>query len=146
MATAALLFNVECLNAQYNECAQQLLYWTSMYESNAAKLSVQTKQEELYMKAYDDAKDGTRKSDLKMNGRVFIAKETEASDTLADQWAHYKAARYDEALKTELADLDIQYDAMKTMYETMMEKIKADMDPAKQATAASAQDTHLLDK
>ena len=76
--TAALLLNLLNTNADINYYTQQSIYWNSKYEANSAMLAKQVKAEESWMKEYDKAKDGTRTSDLKMNGQVFVAKETEA--------------------------------------------------------------------
>ena len=143
--TAALLLNLLNTNADINYYTQQSIYWSAKYEANSAKLSAQVKAEEKWTSEYDKAKDGSRTSDLKMNGNVFIAKETEASDCEAIAWADYKVDEYNEELSEELADLDIEYDTMKTMYDSILEIKRARLDSEKNATSNAAQDTGLLD-
>ena len=63
---------------------------------------------------------------------------------LADQYAHAKVDQYNEELSLELADLDMEYDTMKTMYDTMLEELRAQQESEKTATSTAAQDTGLL--
>lgn len=142
--TAAQLGNLLMTNADINYYVQQQIFWNNKYEANAAKLSKQVKAEEKWEAAYDSAGDCSRSSALKMNGNVFLAKETAGTDAQCRQWADYKVAEYDEELSLELADLDIEYDSMKTMYETLLEKMRADQEGEKQSTSTAAQDTGLL--
>ena len=143
--TAALLGNLLTVNADINYYTQQQIYWANKYQANSAKLAKQVKFEEKWEAQYDSAMDGGRSSALKMNGYVFLDKEVAAStDTQARQWADYKVSEYDEELSLELADLDIEYDTMKCMYETLLEELRAEKDADKQATSTAATDTGLL--
>ena len=143
--TAALLGNLLTVNADVNYYTQQQIYWSNKYKANSAKLAKQVKYEEKWEAQYDSAMDSGRSSALKMNGYVFLDKEVAGSDAQARQWADYKVSEYDEELSLELADLDIEYDTMKTMYETLLEELRAEKDADKQATSTAAQDTGLLD-
>ena len=142
--TAALLGNLLTVNADVNYYTQQQIYWSNKYKANSAKLAKQVKYEEKWEAQYDSAMDSGRSSALKMNGYVFLDKEVAGSDAQARQWADYKVSEYDEELSLELADLDIEYDTMKTMYETLLEELRAEKDADKQATSTAAQDTCLL--
>ena len=70
-----------------------------------------------------------------------IASKVEA---LADKYAHAKVKQYNEELSLELADLDIEYDTMKCMYDTLLEQMRAQQESEKTATSTAAQDTGLL--
>ena len=52
--------------------------------------------------------------------------------------------QYNEELSLELADLDIEYDTMKCMYDTLLEQMRAKKESEKTATSTAAQDTGLL--
>ena len=67
-----------------------------------------------------------------------------SNKALADMYAHAKVDEYNEELSLELADLDIEYDTMKTMYDTMLEELRAQQESEKTATSTAAQDTGLL--
>ncbi len=138
--TAALLGNLLNTNADINYYTQQQIFWNAKYEANAAKLEKQVKYEEKWESAFDSAIDNTK--DLRA-GKITV-KENNTSEALAEQYAHAKVKEYNEELSLELADLDIEYDTMKTMYDTMLETLRAQQESEKTATSTAAQDTGLL--
>lgn len=138
--TAALLGNLLNTNADINFYTQQQIFWNAKYEANEAKLSKQVKYEEKWESAFDSAIDNTK--ELKA-GRLTV-QENNTSEAIAEQYAHAKVDEYNEELSLELADLDIEYDTMKTMYETMLESLRAQQEGEKNATSAAAQDTGLI--
>ena len=140
--TAALLGNLLNTNADINYYVQQQIYWSNKYEANAAKLKKQVDYEQKWESAVDDAMDRGRTKDL-VCGSVTATVGCCQSD--AEDYADEKVRhRYDEELSLELADLDMEYDTMKTMYDTLLEKMRADQEAEKQATSNAAQDTGLL--
>ena len=138
--TAALLGNFLNVTADYNYYTQQQIFWNAKYEANSAKLSKQTKYEEKWESAFDSAIDNTR--DLNV-GNVTVATGN-TNEMLADAYAHAKVKEYNEELSLELADLDLEYDTMRTMYDTLMQELQAQKDSDKQVTSTAAQDTGLL--
>ncbi len=138
--TAALLGNLLATNADINYYTQQSIYWNAKYEANSAKLEEQVKYEEKWQNAFDSAIDNTKSLTA---GGVTVA-ENNKNEVLADAYAHAKVAKYDEELSLELADLDIEYDTMKSMYDTMLEELRAQQESEKTATSTAAQDTGLL--
>ena len=138
--TAALLGNLLNTNADINYYTQQSIFWNAKYEANSAKLQKQVKYEEKWESSFDAAIDNT--SEMHAGG-ITVAKGNK-NEMLADKYAHAKVKQYDEELSLELADLDIEYDTMKTMYDTMLEELRAQKDSEKQATSTAAQDTGLL--
>ena len=141
--TAALLGNLLCTNADINFYTQQQIYWANKYEANAAKLSKQVKYEEKWVNAYDDALDPEKS--ISFNGIDLKKGEmTNRTEAIAEQYAEYKVEEYDEVYSLELADLDIEYDTMKCMYDTLLEEMRAQQESEKSATSSAAQDTGLL--
>ncbi len=138
--TAALLGNLLNTNADINYYTQQSIYWNAKYEANSAKLEKQVKYEEKWESAFDSAINNTK--ELKCAG--VVVKEDNTNEALADMYAHAKVDEYNEELSLELADLDIEYDTMKTMYDTMLEELRAQQESEKTATSTAAQDTGLL--
>ena len=51
---------------------------------------------------------------------------------------------YNEELSESLAELDIEYDTMKCMYDTLLEELRAQQESEKTATSTAAQDTGML--
>ena len=138
--TAALLGNLLNTNADINYYTQQSIFWNAKYEANSAKLEKQTQYETKWESAYDSAIDNTKELSA---GNVKVAANNK-NEMLADAYAHAKVSKYNEELSLELADLDIEYDSMKTMYDTMLEELRAQKESEKSATSTAAQDTGLL--
>ena len=138
--TAALLGNLLSINADINYYTQQSIYWNMMYEGNSAKLQEQVKYEEKWEKAYDEAIGNDKE---KKCGCITVAVDNQ-NTSIADAYAHKKVAQYNEELSQELADLDIEYDTMRQMYDTLLEELRANKDAAKTVTSTAAQDTGLL--
>lgn len=138
--TAALLGNLLCTNADINYYTQQSIYWNAKYEANMAKLEEQVKYEEKWQGAFDSAIDNTKT----LTARGVTVNEGNKCEDLADAYAHAKVHQYNEELSLELADLDIEYDTMKTMYDTLLEELRAKQESEKTATSTAAQDTGLL--
>ena len=138
--TAALLGNLLNTNADINYYTQQSIFWNAKYEANSAKLSKQVKYEEKWQNAFDSAIDNTK--DISAGGVTVTAGNR--NEMWADAYAHAKVKQYDEELSIELADLDIEYDTMVSMYDTMLEQLRAQQESEKTATSTAAQDTGLL--
>ena len=138
--TAALLGNLLNTNADINYYTQQSVFWNAKYEANSAKLEKQVKYEEKWESAFDSAIDNTKELSA---GNVKVGQGNK-NEMLADAYAHAKVSKYNEELSLELADLDIEYDSMKTMYDSMLEQLRAQKESEKTATSTAAQDTGLL--
>ena len=138
--TAALLGNLLNTNADINYYTQQSIFWNAKYEANSAKLKKQVNYEEKWESAFDSAIDNTK--ELTAGGIKVSANNK--NEMLADKYAHAKVKQYNKELSLELADLDIEYDTMKTMYDTMLEELRAQKESEKSATSTAAQDTGLL--
>ncbi len=138
--TAAQLGNLLGVRADINFYTQQSIYWNGLYEANQEKLEKQINYEQKWESAYDSAIDNTRELNC---GGVRVC-EGNQNQQVADAYAHAKVSRYDEALSEELAELDIEYDTMKTMYDTLLEELRAQESADKQAVSTAAQDTGLL--
>ena len=137
---AAQLGNLLAVNADINFYTQMQLYWSHMYEANQEKLQEQVKCEEKWESAYDSALGNER--ELKAGG-IVVQKDNQ-SERLADAYAHSKVSKYNVELSMELAELDIEYDTIKTALEAQLELLRAQKDADKQSVSTAAQDTGLL--
>lgn len=144
MSTAAQLGTLLNTQADLNYYTMQLNFWSAKYESNSEKLQKQVKYEDKWQNAFDSAIDNTRELKASNGGKNVVVHENNTDEQLADRYAHAKVQQYDEELSLELAELDIEYDTMKTMYEALVTEMQAQKESEKQSTATSAQDTHLL--
>lgn len=142
--TAALLGNFLTTKADKNYYIQQQIYWSNKYEANSAKLAEQVKYEEKWCDAFDDAQNIDKECKLK-SGEVVKEKGAKPlSDKAAAAYATDKVAKYKEDLSLHYADLDIEYDTMKCMYDSLLEQLTAQEESEKAAVSAAAQDTGLL--
>ena len=141
MSGAAQLGNLLNVTADLNYYTAQLNMWSAKYEANSEKLQKQVKYEEKWQGKFEDAQDPDKQIKCafgtKEKGEVW-------SEAKAEQYGHYVVKQYDESLSLELAELDIEYDTMKTMYEALVTQLQAEKDADKQSTATAMQDTHLL--
>lgn len=140
--TAALLGTLLTKNADVNYYTQQQIYWSNKQEANQAKLAKQTQYEQNWQKAFDSAMDPDK--DLECRG-VKVSKGN-TSEAQAEAYAKAKVKEYNEELSLELAALDVEYDSMKNMYDTLLEKMRADQASLKSATSNAAKDTGLLNQ
>lgn len=138
--TAAQLGNLLCTNADINYYTQQSIFWTAKYEANLAKLEEQVKYHEKWEGAFDSAIDNTKQ----LTAGGVVVNEGNQCEDLADAYAHAKVKQYNEDLSLELADLDIEYDTMKCMYDTLLQELRAKQESEETATSTAAQDTGLL--
>jgi len=144
MSTAAGLGNLLNVTADLNYYTMLLNQWSAKYEANSEKLQQQANYEDKWTTAYENALDTTRDISASHGGVKVTIKAEQGNETNARQYADAKVWQYDEALSAELAELDIEYDTMKTMYETLVTQLQAEKDADKQQVATSAQDTHTL--
>mgnify|MGYP004452811555 FL=1 len=140
--TAALLGNYLTTKADINFYTQESIKWNAKYEANSAKLEKQVNYEEKWQDAFDDAQNVDKT--CKIGNTTWKEKDKVLSDADADAYAHAKVKQYNEELSLELAELDMEYDTMKTMYDTLLEEMRAQAESEKTATSTAAQDTGLL--
>ena len=140
--TSALLLNLLTTNADINYYTQQQIYWSNKYEANNAKLAKQVKYEEKWNDAYDKAIGNER--ELKSKNVTVSADNT--CHQKAFDYAEDVVEEYNKELSESLADLDIEYDTMKCMYDTLLEELRAQQESEKTATSTAAQDTGLLNQ
>jgi len=139
--TAALLVHLLTIKRSIIEDTNMQVFYSNQLDKNSAKLAVQTKAETKWQKAYDDFMDPSKK----INKYGFnYDKDTTRTEAVAEQYAQAAAKEYDEELMLELEELDIQYDTMKSYYDTMLQKENADKDAVEQAVEKAASDTGRL--
>ena len=135
--TTALFGNLLAINIDINYYTQQSIYWNAKYEANMEKLEQQVKYEEKWCSAYDSAIDNTKT--LKAGG--VVVNEGNQCEALADQYAYAKVRQFDEGLSVELANLDVDYDTMKSLYDSALTALRAQQESGKTAVQNAAQDT-----
>ena len=114
--------------------------YNDLYENNLDKLEEQVKYEEKHCDAYDKcyyAEDG---KEVKRNGRVYANNNECEALAYADEVVH----QYNQALKEELAEMDMDYEIMKNMIDTKLTALIEREKSEKSLVQQNAQDTGLI--
>ena len=138
-ATSASLATLLETKAQIAYWTQQQMIWTRKYDSNLEKLEKYEKYENDWNKAFDKVMDSEDGKAVEWNGNKYYNNEADA-----ERYANIKVDERDEEIFLELSDLDVEYESMKQVCETMLETLRANADGQKQLTSTNAQDTGLL--
>lgn len=139
-ATATALSGLLQTKADINFYTLQSMYWNNKYEANSAKLQKQVQAEEKWNNSYDSCFYAEEGKEVKIGNQKYAA----GCECQAKEYADQKVRQYDAALSEELAELDMEYDTMKCMYDTLLEELRAKEDSQKTLTSEAAQDTGLL--
>lgn len=142
MSASMKLSHLLSVKADLNFYQGLEIFYSGKYENNAKKLQAQVKLEAKFEDAVDDAQDVDK--ECKIGGVTIKAKGEVLSDADAEAYAQRKISKYDEELSLQLAELDVDYDQLKTMYEALVTELTAEKDSLTQSTAQSCQDNHLL--
>ena len=113
-ATSMVLLSLLSTKSEISRLTLQEMMISSKYERNQSAMNKQLKLEEKYNDAIADAQDSDKTIDgWKKKGEVL-------SDARAEAYARSKVKYYDAEYLEELNDLDMRYDAMKTLCETQL--------------------------
>lgn len=141
---SAQLNTLLSLKADLAFYTQQQIFWSGRYDNMAAKAADQVSYEEKWYEAYDKiaSPDDPKKNNgiEKYKGQEF--KLCNKGD--AERYANLKVARFDQDKLEEYTDLEIEYETMKTFYESQMELTKNQISAVQQNLGTAAQDTGLL--
>ena len=138
--TSAQLLNYLGTKADISYATQQSIYWADKYQANQKRLNEQTKHETAWNNAYDKCYGQADDKCIKFEGKEYYGNcECDAVD-----YADAKVTEYNEELKEELAEIDVEYETMKTMWEAELEVLNNRAEAEKQNLATAAQDTCTL--
>lgn len=103
------------------------------------KVAAEEKKQAAYEKAYDAAMNNNK--ELKAGGVTVSANNI--NERIAEQYAHAKSGFQEEILE-ELNEINIRYDTIRTLNDTMIEQSKAKIKSLESATSQAAQSTEIL--
>ena len=138
MSTAAALLELLRINSDINYYTQQQIYYSQKEEAMAAKVTKYQKYEEEWEKAYDKVMDADSEKPVEFNNQTFVSGNTYE----AERYANMKVRQRNEEVYLDCCDKDMEYDSLKEMYNTYLEKARAEKDSVKTLVSESAQDTH----
>ena len=137
-ATSMVLLSLLSTKSEISRLTLQEMMISSKYERNQSAMNKQLNLEEKYNDAIADAQDSDKTIDgWKKKGEVL-------SDARAEAYARSKVKYYDAEYLEELNDLDMRYDAMKTLCETQLEENKNLKTALEQQLQACAKDDGAL--
>lgn len=103
------------------------------------KVVAEEKKQAAFEKAYDAAMNNNK--ELKAGGITVSANNI--NERIAEQYAHAKSGFQEEILE-ELNEINIKYDTIRTLNDTMIEQSKAKIKSLESATSQAAQSTEIL--
>ncbi len=152
MAVAGLL-------AQYMAIKNQLSYYElqdTRWNDLAAAMTKKVSEQETSQGKYDDHSGSLYDSwgqtkEFKAGGVTFQDKNGNHpnhigvnSIAVCESYAHAKVPKFDAEKLDEYTNLDIEYQTMVNMYDTLIEELTAQADSLKEQLSTEAQDTHML--
>ena len=151
MATSAILLQLLAVKEQINYYTAQQMFYTNKYNSNHKTYTELSKRVEGWETKHDDVEGLENGKKKTINGVEYTNEQACCAATSfiyhVDCSSESAAEEYyqdDLDEQVELEYLDMEYDAQKTLFDTMLETLQADEENLKQQLSEEAQDTHLL--
>ncbi len=153
MAVSGLLAQYLAVKNQLNYNHLQQTRWKNMATAMSKKLSTQTSAEEKWQSsseaAYDGYHDGSK--NLSAGGQKYLEDGNPVGagahlnrEQLASKYADAAVPKFDSDLLEEYTELDMEYDTMQNMYNTLCEELEAQESVLREQLGTEAQNTHLL--
>ena len=162
MTVAAPLCQLFKIQAEKNAIALREMINANRLDANSKKLTKMQKYQETYEKAYNDVMCPENEKDIKLGGQNYVVLEKNKkgnvvathyydangvecnAEKAALAYAKAKAPNYDEDVLNELSDLDLEYETIKEMCETLLESLNAQRQNQQALVSERAKDTHLI--
>lgn len=141
--TAASMSQLLTLTQERNFYQMQQIYWSNEHTAMTAKVKQHEKYEKSWNNAYDKIANPNNTDDngkVKVNGKEYTAGDLAAAEAYADS----VCKEYDEETLLELSNLEVEYESMQAMYETLLEETNARIDQQKELVKTNATDTGLI--
>lgn len=140
--TAAAMSQLLTLTQERNYYQMQQIYWSNEHTAMTAKVKQHQKYETKWNNAYDKIMNPTNAKDgyVEINGKQYAAE----NETVAEAYADMICEEYDEETLLELSNLEVEYESMQAMYETLLEETNARIDQQKELVKSNATDTGLI--
>ena len=143
--TSAILAQLLAVKTQENIYTMDQVRWNAKYDSNAEKMSDQQGYQDKWESKYDSAYGANADDKLKAGGKTFSGSSTSGNAARSRMYANACVPKYDSDACAHYEALDIQYDTIKTTYETMLEELKAEKESLKSKLSEAAKDTGIMD-
>lgn len=145
MSTAALLATLQMKQGELTYYTQQQIFWARKHEDATAALKTQTDLESKWEQKYDKVMDLEDDKKVKIGGVEYTGAALGTNrESKAQQYADEQVKGYDEAKLEDLTEQDIEYESMKTMYETLQKELQAEVDNLNEKVGNEAGKTYLI--
>ena len=149
MATAGVLAQYMSIKSQISYYQLQDTRWNNLATAMSKKLSEQESAQDKWDDASDKCEDvyGDESKSLIYKGETYWNKGQKVrydKATACTRYANAKVPKYDEDKLDEYSELDMEYSTMVTMYDTLLEELKAQEEGLKSTLSTEAQDTHIV--
>ena len=149
MAVAGLLAQYMALKNQQTYCELQDTRWNDLATTMSEKLSQQTSYQEKWEDSscaiYDDWGESKYYT---ASGETFyepsLSQKTDYRELSCSLYANAKVPKYDPDKLDEYTDLDMEYDTMVSMYDTLIDELSAQTEALKEQLATDAADTGMI--
>ena len=141
--TAASMSQLLTLTQERNFYQMQQIYWSNEHTAMTAKVKQHEKYQATWNNAYDKIANPASTDDngkVKVNGKEYTAGDLGA----AEEYAYSVCEEYNEETLLELSNLEVEYESMQQMYETLLEETNARIEQQKELVSENAKDTGLL--
>ena len=135
--TAASMSQLLTLTQERNFYQMQQIYWSNEHTAMTAKVKQHQNYETKWTKAYDEIMNRT-------DDKTEVKGYTVGVKSQAIAYADSVCKEYDEETLLELSNLEVEYESMQAMYETLLEETNARIDQQKELVKTNATDTGLI--
>ena len=142
--TAASMSHLLTLTQERNFYQMQQIYWSNEHTAIEAQVTQYSKLESKWQKAYDDIMDASTSKKITFNGVTYDGENNTCNAQIAEAYASSMVQEYDEETLLELSNLEVEYESMQQMYETLLEETNARIEQQKELVSENAKDTGLL--
>ena len=137
--TAAAMSQLLTLIQERNYYQMQQIYWSNEHTAMTAKVKKHEKYHTEWEQAFDKVMDAEEGKEVKYNGVTY-----DQNEMAARQYADMICEEYDEETLLELSNLEVEYESMQQMYETLLEETNARIEQQRELVSENAKDTGLL--
>ena len=143
--TSAILAQLLAVKTQENIYTMDSIRWNAKYDANAERMSDQQGYQDKWEQKYDSAYSASDEQTLKAGGRSYSGSVLGGNAARSRAFANACVPKYDSDACAHYEALDIQYDTIKSTYETMLEELKAEKESLQSKLSEAAKDTGLIE-
>jgi len=143
--TSAILAQLLAIKTQENIYSMDSIRWNAKYNANAERMSDQQGYQDKWETKYDSAYTAGADETLKAGGQKWSGSRTSGNAAQSRLFANKCVPKYDSDACAHYEALDIQYDTIKSTYDTMLEELGAQKESLQSKLSEAAKDKGLIE-